>query len=354
MDELRWVSPKVENFSARPAVIPLILLMASIALTSKAVSQPLPESRATPPLVAESRGEPPITAVAFSPGATSVVAVSQRGIAVYDWPELREQRTIEVSMFNVHAVRFSPDGKSLAVGGGYPAETGMVQVFSWPEGNSLAQFDDHTDSVRAVVWLDDDNLITASMDRSIKRWNLAEGAADRTLEGHSRSVDALAMLRDGTTLVSAGADQSLRVWDVRSGTLLRNLNQHTQPVLALALHPGEDGLPMVASAANDRTIRFWQPTIGRMVRYVRLPSDPLAIAWTNDGSRLLATCVDGHLRLVDPVGVTVTREMPMLEGWAYALAVHPQGQAAVVAGADGQIRKAELRKAKPTSADLRP
>ena len=36
---------------------------------------------------------------------------------------------------------------------------------------------------------------------------------------------------------------------------------------------------MVASASADRTIRIWQPTIGRLVRYVRLEAEPLSIAW---------------------------------------------------------------------------
>ena len=84
---------------------------------------------------------------------------------------------------------------------------------------------------------------------------------------------------DGKTLVSAGVDQSVRVWDLESAKLIRSLNQHTKPVHALALRPTEVGLPMVASAAGDRTIRLWQPTIGRMVRYVRLDAEPLNIAW---------------------------------------------------------------------------
>ena len=96
---------------------------------------------------------------------------------------------------------------------------------------------------------------------------------------------------------------------------------------------------MVASAASDRTIRFWQPTIGRMVRYVRLEAEPLNIAWLPDGLRLVACCVDGRVHVVDADEVQVTQTLPAIQGWAYAMAVHPSDGSFVVGGGDGQLRR---------------
>ena len=286
--------------------------------------------------------EPPITALAFTPEAKQVVAVSQSGIHVYSWPELDHKRAIRTSALNLHCLAFSPNEKYLAVGGGAPSEEGVVEVFSWPEGEPVTRFDSHKDSVRSVIWQDNDRLLTASIDREIKLWHLEkETNSILTLKGHSRSVDAICLIGNGQTLVSTGADQSLRVWDMESGTLIRSMNQHTKPVNALELRPVRDGLPMVASAARDRTIRFWQPTIGRMVRYIRLDSEPLNIAWTNDGDRVLATCVDGRVRIIDPVEVTVTQDLPAINGWAYAIAMHPHDRSAAIGGINGQIWRIE-------------
>jgi WD40 repeat protein len=137
---------------------------------------------------------------------------------------------------------------------------------------------------------------------------------------------------------------------MESGELIRSMNQHTKPVHALAVRPGEGGLPIVASAAGDRMIRFWQPTIGRMVRFVRLESEPLNIVWTNDGARVLAACVDGHVRVIDPVEVTVTQALPAIDGWAYAIAMHPKDWSVAVAGTNGQIRRIELPEVTQASA----
>ncbi len=290
---------------------------------------------------------PPITALEFSPNGDRLLAVSQRGITVYEWPGLEQIQTIPASMANVHTVSFSPDGQRFAVAGGNPAEIGSVEIYSWPGSQSLARFGDHVDSVRSLVWLDDTSLLSASIDRDIKLWKvdeeaMSEGSTARwacalTLSGHSRSVDALCLLQDSPMLISAGVDQSLRVWDLDKGKLVRNLNQHTQPIQALAIRPADGGLPMVASAAADRTIRFWQPTIGRMVRYVRLDSEPLDIAWLTNGENIAASCVDGRVRIVEADTVQLLRTIPAIEGWVYSIAVHPQDSSLAAAGVGGQI-----------------
>ena len=43
---------------------------------------------------------PPITDVAFAPNGKEVVASSQAGLQVYNWPELKLQKTIPISFPN--------------------------------------------------------------------------------------------------------------------------------------------------------------------------------------------------------------------------------------------------------------
>ena len=157
--------------------------------------------------------------------------------------------------------------------------------------------------------------------------------------GEASTGDYAVLVYLGDVSVSAGIDQSLRIWNLQTGKLIRSLDQHTAAVHALGLCPNNEGLPMVASAAADRTIRFWQPTIGPVVRYVRLKAAPLEIAWSRDGSRIFSACTDGQLRVIDPVEVQVTQTLPALQGWAYSLALHPTDGSIAVGGPNGQIRR---------------
>ena len=286
---------------------------------------------------------PPITALAFTPDGKSVVAASQRGLQVLAWPGLTAAKTIEIQTPNLHDLTFSRSGDRIAIGGGDPSETGIVEVLSWPTGEAVRQVGDHDDSVFASAFRSATELLSASLDKRIVLWDLQTGNAIRDFQGHSRGVTALCWLPDSETFVSGSLDHSLRVWDADTGALIRSLSQHTGAIYALALHPSTEGLPMVASSASDRTIRFWQPTIGRMVRYVRLPSAALAIAWIGDET-MVASCRDGKLRVINTFRLSIEQDRPAVTDLGYALALHPTDGSVAVGGSNGEIRRVILRR----------
>lgn len=290
--------------------------------------------------------EPPVTALAFTPDGKQVLAGSQSGIEVRAWPGLQKQKSLKTGLPNVHDLAFSPDGKWLLAAGGSPGEYGAVEVYSWPGAKRESVVKQHDDPVYAVAWKPDSSgWISAGLDHALVVCERGKRNAVRTISGHSRGVKAVAVLPDGGTLISGGIDNSLRVWSLNTGKPVRSFNNHTKPIHDLAVRPNRhnDALPMVVTASADSTVRLWQPTIGRMVRFVRLKrSVPLAVCWVPDGTRILAACSDGHLRVVDPDTVRILRDVVVLKGWAYSVAVHSAGRAAAVGGTNGVVRRVTL------------
>jgi WD40 repeat protein len=286
--------------------------------------------------------KPPVTALAFAPDGKSVLVGSQSGLEVRSWPALGKVCALPTALAHVHDLAFSPDGKALLAAGGAPAKQGTVELYGWPEGKLLARASPSKDLLLAAQWrADSAAFVTAGADGVVRTHDPASLKERKVIEGHSRGVLAAAYLPGGAEVVTAGLDESLRVWDAEKGTLSRTLSNHTRPVLGLAVRPGAGMPPLVASVGEGRTVRLWQPTVGRLVRFARLKSVPLTVAWGRDGQTLLVACKDGRLRVIDPDTMDVVREVRAIDGLAYSLAVGPDGSA-LVGGQDGQLSRVVL------------
>jgi WD40 repeat protein len=193
----------------------------------------------------------------------------------------------------------------------------------------------HQDLVYRVAWSPDGaRFATAGADGLCQVAARDSGNVLATYRGHSKAVLAIAYLPDGKSIVSAGVDQTVRLWDAATGQHQRTLDNHVGAVSDIAVRPvaSMDSPPVVASIGEDRTTRLWQPTVGRLMRFARLPSPPRALAWTPDGQRLIVGCSDGQMRVVDWETAQIIAELRALSGRIHAIAVDPRSRRILAAG----------------------
>lgn len=89
-------------------------------------------------------------------------------------------------------------------------------------------------------------LITASLDGTVKFWDVPTGACTNTLFGHIEGVWAVAA--DTLRVVSGAQDSMVKVWDVNTGACQRTITGHAGPVTCVGLSDsrmvtgGDDGV----------------------------------------------------------------------------------------------------------------
>src|SRR5262245_61416997 len=87
----------------------------------------------------------------------------------------------------------------------------------------------HSDSIGPVAYSRDGRLVVSgSLDRKIKVWDVATGRLVRTIPART-GVLSVAFSPDGRRILSGeeSKQDALKLWDARTGQLLRSLNGHS-------------------------------------------------------------------------------------------------------------------------------
>ncbi|KAL3465651.1 hypothetical protein BJX64DRAFT_252236 [Aspergillus heterothallicus] len=165
----------------------------------------------------------------------------------------------------VNAVACSPDGQTIVSAFG-----SSLRVWDADTGLSGRTLEGHTRSVRAVAFLSGgQTIVSGSEDSTIRLWDTTTGLTHHILAGHSGPVFALTTLLSSGVLISGSNDNTIKIWDVTTGLLKQELEGHAASVLAIACSPDEQ---TIVSGSADRTLRLWDAIAGRERQLLQLDS----------------------------------------------------------------------------------
>src|SRR4028118_785559 len=205
----------------------------------------------------------------------------------------------------------------------------LTPCLSPPRRGLLRTLEGHSNSVNAVaVTADGKRAISGSFDKTIKVWGLTTGKELFTLKGHSDSVNAVAVTGDGKRAISGSSDNTIKVWDLTTGKEQFTLKGHSDSVKAVAVTP--EGKRAI-SASWDTTIKVWDLATRNELFTLEGHSNWVnAVAVTEDGKRALSGSWDKTIKVWD---LTTGNELFTLEGhsdWVNAVAVTEDGKTAKI------------------------
>ena len=213
----------------------------------------------------------------------------------------------------------------------------LIPSLTPPGGRLLRTLAGHSNSVTAVVVTPNGKqLISGSMDKTIKVWNLATGEEKFTLTGHNDSVIALAVTPNGKEVISGSWDKTIKVWNLETGEEQLTLTGHSSPVYAVAVTPNGK---KVISGSEDNTIKVWNLETGEeQFTLTGHISSVNTVAVTPNGNEVISGLGDKTIKVWN---LETGEEKFTLTGHSNSVntvAVTPNGKEVISASGDNTIK----------------
>ncbi len=244
-----------------------------------------------------------VFAVAFTSDANPISGAADRSLIFWEsrapWKLERTIGTGDASspiVDRVNALKFSPDGKRLATGGGEPTRGGEILIWEAANGSLLQALTNiHSDAVFGLDFTRDGKYLASSAaDKFVKVVELDTGRVVKQFEGHTHHVLGVSWKQDGRTLASSGADNVIKIWDFVSGDRKKNITGSDKEVTSICF-VGYTDQALVAS--GDSKVRLIKDD-GTEVRSFAGAADFVhSAATTPDGRVVVAGGQDGVLRV---------------------------------------------------------
>jgi WD40 repeat protein len=305
--------------------------------TSPSISGPsIPSIRPQVPVVS------PVAAVKFSPDGSILAVGGYQEVRLIETGSGKLLDRLTGHADQVRSIAFRPDGKMLAAAGGQPQREGEIKIWDLQSHQPVRTLKGHKDCIYSVAWSPDGRLIASgSYDKMVKIWDASTGQELHNLQDHIDAVFAVAFSPDGKRVASASQDRTVKIWDVATGKRLYTLSDASDGLTSLAYSPSGDQL---AAGGYDKTIYVWHlaEQDGQLLHSLIADEDSLlSLIWSHDGKTIITASSDGSIRFRDS-NLDLKGVADRQADWVEALDASQNGRWLAAGRYDGSISLYDL------------
>ena len=289
---------------------------------------------------------PVITALRFSPDGKFLAVSGNREVLLHNADGSGLVKRLQGDAERILSIAFSADGSLMTAGGGTPARFGEIQWWDTREGKLLRTAKVSSDTVfGASLSPDGAKVAVGCVDNTVRAFETATGKELYKISSHENWPLATVFGIDSKRFVSVGRDSAAKLIDANAGQFLENVNQIRGELTAVARHPskdeivigGADRIPYVYLMDRPRNMKVGEEaTLVRMLE----PQDGaiFAVDWSADGKRIAVAGAGASVNLYDADTGARTAACKGHFAGIYSVVFSSDSAHLATGGFDGQVR----------------
>ena len=227
----------------------------------------------------------------FSPDGKTLAMGGYNSVTLMD-TETGATRTLSGHGYYVVSFSFSPDGKTLATG----SWDDTIRLWEVETGKPKLKLGGDIGGVLQVC-LSPDGQTIASVDgkKAIRLWDTVSGKQLRILAEDVSKIKKIVFSSDGKSLISVSDDNSIRSWDIETGEQKLILETNSVNIACVAIRSDNQ---MFATAGGDNTIQLWDFATGEHIFTFRHNTgEPKDLDFSHDGKTIACVNDDNTIHL---------------------------------------------------------